>query len=345
MDTCHVQVVWRNDRIEYDVFPSHLLTVQEKEEDYLKPKAVLARYVKADDKGEDRLVYKYEDDEVKQVLSDEGKAVQTEDNPYGVLTFVVLRVRETENYWGEGDSELVHANENINVNLVNADDNFIMQSHGQAFGVNLGLKGNLKTGPRHIIEADSVDASMTTPSFQFVQPESTVQAAMEYIDWKIKEICIQRGLPPFSVSTENKAESGAAKAIDTIELMELRQDDITALKEFEYELFEVTKAVWNYHNPTKKINDEMRFAIDFEEQDMPVSEVEDLKAKAMKLNMGLWTPVEEFVDEDSGVDEEAALKIVQNNLTLRNELNDEFGIMQALDKALNDETNISKELQ
>jgi len=110
MDTCHVQVVWRNNRIEYDVFPSHLITVQEKQEDYLKPEAVLARYIKADDKGEDRLAYMYEDDEVKQVLNDEGKATNTEPNPYGRLTFVPLRVRETENYWGEGDTELVHPN-------------------------------------------------------------------------------------------------------------------------------------------------------------------------------------------------------------------------------------------
>ena len=70
---------------------------------------------------------------------------------------------------------------------------------------------------------------------------------------------------------------------------------------------------------------------------MPVSELDDLKAKALKLKMGLWNPVEEYVDEDSGIDEAQALKIVKNNLSIRNELNDEFGIMQNLEKAFAEE--------
>jgi len=218
----------------------------------------------------------------------------------------------------------------------------IMQSHGQAFGVNLGLNGNLKTGPRHIIEVNNVQTDQQSPSFSFVQPDPSTAEAMEFIDWLIKEACIQRGLPPFSVSTENKAESGAAKAIDNMELLEIRQDDIENLKEFEHKLYEITRTVWNYHNPGKKLDEKMRFAVEFETQEVKPSELETLNANKLKLAMGLWTPIEEFVDEDNGVDEEKAMQIVKKNLAIRNELNDEFGIMQALDKALNEETNNQK---
>jgi hypothetical protein len=338
-DVCHIQPVWRNNRVEYDVIPSHLITVAEKQDDYLSPKAILTRILRPSEDGTDELQYIYMDEKIVAILDDKGKKIQEEPNPYGMLTALPMRIRETENYFGEGDSSLIDLNEKINVALVNAFDNMVMQSHGQAFAVNLGMKGTLKTGPRHVIEAENVSSDQQTPSFQFVQPQPSTKEAMEFIDWMIKEACIQRGLPPFSVSTENKAESGAAKAIDSRELFEIRQDDVEALKEFEHKLYEITRAVWNYHNPGKKLDEKMRFAVEFEDQEVEPSENEKLDANRKKLAMGLWTPVEEFVDEDNGVDEEMALNIVKKNLAIRNELNDEFGIMQALDKALQTDTN------
>lgn len=338
-DVCHIQVVWRNNRIEYDVIPSHLITVKEKQEDYLAPDATLSRFLKPSEDGTDELRYIYWDKDKYVILDDKGGKLEENANPYGILTILPMRIRETENYFGEGDSSLIDINEKINVALVNAFDNMVMQSHGQAFGVNLNLGGKLKTGPRHVVTVDRVNPDEVTPSFTFVQPEPSTQEAMEFIDWLIKEACVQRGLPPFSVSTENKAESGAAKAIDSRELYEIRQDDIEALKEFEHKLYEITRAVWNYHNPSKKLDEKMRFAVDFEDQTVEPTELEQLNANKLKLAMGLWTPVEEFVDEDNGVDEEMAMKIVKKNLAIRNELNDEFGIMQALDKALQTDTN------
>ena len=88
----------------------------------------------------------------------------------------------------------------------------------------------------------------------------------------------------------------------------------------------------------------MLFAVEFEEQGNEPSELEQLNANKLKLAMGLWTPVEEFIDNDNGVDEEMALNIVKKNLAIRNELNDEFGIMQALDKALQTDNNNNNDL-
>ena len=342
-DVCHIQVVWRNERIEYDVIPSHLITVLESKDDFTRPIATLVQIIKADDNGDDQVNYLYWDENESVLMDGKGRTIKVEPNPYKVLTTLPMRIRETENYFGEGDSSLIDINEKINVALVNAFDNMVMQSHGQAFGINLGIAaGTLKTGPRHIIEVNNVKVDDQSPAFTFVQPDPSTKEAMEFIDWLIKEVCVQRGLPPFSVSTEGKAESGAAKVMDNLELMEIRQDDIEALKEFEHKLYEITRAVWNFHNPGKKLDEKMRFAVEFEEQSNEPPELEQLHAKRLKLQMGTWTPVEEFVDPDNGVDEEAALNIVKKNLAIRNELNDEFGIMQALDKALQTDENFNK---
>jgi hypothetical protein len=250
-------------------------------------------------------------------------------------------MRETENYWGEGDTQLVDVNEKINVLLVNTFDNAIMQSHGQPFAVNLGSEGTLKTGPRHVIEANNVRSDMVTPSFSFVQPQPAITETTQLIDWMIKTVCVSRGLPAFSVSTDVSAQSGAAKAIDSQELYEMRKDDIEILRKFEKDLYEITRIVWNTHNPGRKIDESMTFCIEFEEPEAPESEKDRWAVNLMKLQVGAWSPVDEFIDEDEGIDEAAALKIVRENLAIRNELNDEYGIMKALDSSTipTDQTN------
>lgn len=328
MDTVHVMPVWRDGHVEYDIFPSHLLTVQESADNYLKASAAMYRQVTGD-----AFEYVYWDAEKTVRISRDGKPIEEKENIYGVFPFVVLRMRETENYWGEGDTQLVDVNEKINVLLVNTFDNAIMQAHGQPFAINLGSEGTLKTGPRHIIEANNVRSDMVAPSFQFVQPQPAIAEVTMLIDWMVKTVCVQRGLPSFSVSTDVSAQSGAAKSIDSQELYEMRKDDIEILRGFEKQLYETTRVVWNTHNPDQQISEDMQFCIDFEEPGAPESEKDRWAVNLMKLQVGAWSPIEEFVDEDEGVDEAAALKIVRDNLAIRNELNDEYGIMKAFDAA------------
>jgi hypothetical protein len=327
MDTCYIAPVWRGDHIDYDVFPAHLISVIEKEDNYLEPSQIMYRVVKTEKDGTQSTQHVYWSESKKVITDDTGKVITDEPNPYGLLQFIPLRVRETENHWGEGDTQLIEINEKINVLLVSLYDNAIMQAHGQPFGVNLGSNGKLKTGPRHLIEAENVRADQAQPSFQFVSPNPAIDEVTRMVDWMVKTVCVQRGLPAFSVSTEATAQSGAAKAIDILELQEIREDDIQYLRMFEKKLFEATKAVWNYH-AKEQIKDTMQFGIDFADISPEPPEKEVLLAKQMKLNMGLWTPVDDFIDEDEGITKEDAFKMVEENLAIRNQLNDEFGIMK-----------------
>jgi hypothetical protein len=140
---------------------------------------------------------------------------------------------------------------------------------------------------------------------------------MEQIDWMTKTAATMRGLPPNAVSTSTA--SGASKTIDSWEMMELRADDIEYLRLFESELFEITRIVWNYNSPDK-IDVDAVFGIDFVLPKPPTPEIEQIQAKQMKMVLGLWTPVEDFIDEDAGIDEKAALDYVKHNLEILEEL-------------------------
>ncbi len=334
-DTVYVGVVWRVDHVEYDIYPPHLIFAQESDKNFLEPDLVAFKKVRRLEDGATQLVTIAwsQDKHWIQTSDDKAQAIEGSDlpdgtNPYGLLPYAPLRMREIENHWGEGDTQLVEANEQINVILTAGQDNVIMQSHGQAVAINMGLSSKIQTGPKHIIQVEKANAEYHAPSFEFKHPEPATKELMEWVDWVLKRTAVDHGLPPTSVSLEERAQSGAAKAMDNWEMIEMRQDDIEILRPFEKRLFDISVAVWNYHNPQKRIDPKSIFGIDFQEIELPQPEKDVLDNKAKKLQMGLWTPVDDVIDEDEGVDKNAALQIIQENLEVRNALNDEYGIMQ-----------------
>jgi hypothetical protein len=174
---------------------------------------------------------------------------------------------------------------------------------------------------------------MVAPDFKFVQPAPATEECMKQIDWMVKTAAMMRGLPAESVSVETKAQSGTAKTVDNWELMELRKDDMEWLRRFEKQLFDVSRVVWNFHNPGKKISESAQFGIDFEIPEAPVAEKDDIAVKQEKMKLGLWTPVDDVIDEAEGIDEDTAKALIVKNIeTLR-----ELGLKQEQPTALADD--------
>ncbi len=326
LDTIYVQPVFRKDHIEYDIFPPHLLEVGEDPDNYTK--AIEVRY-KIPGEGSDYFTVIWAE-KYHWILDNKGLPVPGKNpwngqNLYGVLPLIPLRLRETEDHWGEGDTQLVDINEKINILLASTFYNALLQSHGQAVATNFDFEDNeeIQTGPDKIIQVKNVTKDMVAPSFMFVQPNPAIEACMAQIDWMVKTAAMMRGLSAESVSIDSRAGSGAAKAIDNWELIEQRKDDIEYLRPFEKKLFDITRVIWNFHRP-EKISLLSVFGVDFEEPKAPVNELDDLKAKEMKLKWGLWTPVDDMIDEDEGITKEIALKMIEDNM----ETNKKLGLKQ-----------------
>ena len=324
LDTSYVHPIWREDHIEYEVFAPHQLFVTEKKDNYLLPEEIVYEVAQPDGK----IKKIYWSAEKHYVLDEQDRPIEGENpwggrNLYGVLPFLPLRLREVENHWGEGDTQLADINEKINILLASSYYNAIMQSHGQAVAINMQLGDQkIQTGPDYIIQAEHVQKDDFPPSFTFVQPQPAIDECMRQVDWYIKIAAMMRGLPASSVSIEVAAESGAAKAIDNWELLEIREDDLEYLRPFEKELFDVTVSIWNFHMPGKRIDPESVFGIDFETPSAPVSEKEELEAKKIKFDLGLWTPVDDMIDEDEGIDKDKALHYVLENIEIKKQIED-----------------------
>jgi hypothetical protein len=247
-------------------------------------------------------------------------------NRYGVIPMLPLRLREVENHWGEGDSQLVDGNEKINILYVSSFDNAIMQAHGQLVGINTKLKSKLDLGPRRLVQIDNLPGEAQA-DLKYIHPQPAIEACMAKIDWMIRTLAVNHGLPAASVSIDVKAESGAAKSIDNWELFEIREDDLAYLRAFEKNLFGISRAVWNFHVPSvDKIDEKASFGIDFIKPEAPMSKNEEIDYKKKLMELGLWTPVDDMIDEDEGIDRDTAIGLIQQNLEIRNELNDQYGL-------------------
>jgi hypothetical protein len=326
LDTPYVGVVWREDHVEYIVLPPHRLTVKESPDNYLVPKEVIIQ-IKDDDLKASFVVWNATENKL---LDSQGRPVFNPDNPnnvnpYGVIPYLPCRLHDTEGHWGEGDSQLIEFQEEANILLASSYHNAIFQAHGQPVSINMNQDKDVEipTGCDVVIQVEKAkDSPFVPPSFTYQHPNPAITDCLNQIDWMAKAVAIDHGLPPSAISTETRDQSGYAKEIDNIELMERRDDDTEALRLFEKKLLKVSLAVWNYHcKAEERIIDGM-FGIDFEEiKPIVKSELDTMLAKEEKNKYGLWTPVDDMMDEDEGLSEEKALKIIQHNLDINKQLN------------------------
>jgi hypothetical protein len=325
-DTCYVRPVYRGEgtdeaRIEYDVFAPHQLKVVAKTEDYLQPERV--EFTVTSGSEEETEIWTATEHSI---VNEDRRPIPGRNpwngvNRYGILPFFPVRLRvSNEDHWGEGDTQLADINEKINVLLANTNYNTLMQTHGQLYAVNFELPENYRVGPDAVIAIDKIQTGDVMPSVGYIHPDPAIEVALKQIDWMVKTSAMQRGLPASSVSIDETAQSGAAKAIDNQELQELRADDIELLRPAEKSLYKITRTIWNFHRPNEKIGDEGVFGIDFKLPDVGQSPEDERKEKDWKYGYGLWTPIDDMADEDEGISREQAETIIQENLAKKAEL-------------------------
>lgn len=319
LTTVYVEVVFRDGKIEYRLHPPHELEVVTDPTNYLEPIEVCY-----DQKvGDETYTIRWTPTE-HEILDVHGKRVESEVlnpwggvNKYGIIPLIPCRVSIPDTHFGDGDAELVWMNEKINIASASMFHNMLMQSHGQAVSINMDLdkiaSGPI-TGPDVVIEANKVSKDDFPPSFTYVKPDPATEANIKAIDWMVKQMAVMKGLSVQSVSAEVNEQSGVSKSVDLVELRERRQDDIEFLRPFEKRLFDVTRTVWNFNMPGSKISDKAVFGIDFVEPEVPLSATEEWTVKEKKMSMGLYSPVEDMMDEDEGIDRQQAMQYIMDNM-------------------------------
>jgi hypothetical protein len=207
-------------------------------------------------------------------------------NPYGIIPYAVLRLKEQGDFWGNGMSDLVSANEQINVILSElVNEHILMGGAGTILATNCKLatqkqdgtwtKPHVPIGRKHpiVVENASGGQEAIAPSLEYVSTNPLILELQAQIDWYIKQAVLTKGLNPNSFMAEVQDTSGLSKIMDAFEQQELRKDDVEPSRQYEDDRFYISVRINNVVADTdegrqyklKKIPEDLYLKVDFAE--------------------------------------------------------------------------------
>jgi hypothetical protein len=311
-NTCHIEIVPRDNAIDWDIKLRPGTSVVEKPWDYLSYEKIAFEWRAVDPDTltpvDGWLFWTPERHEFKSGASHYGLSNEQGTNPYGgEIPVVIIRLLEQETYWGQFGADLVDIYEAINLQLANLNENVFMQTHGYPIAINCGFGENEKVivGPRRPITVEDLTSEDVRPGIDFPKPDADIEVVMNYCDWLIKEVGSTYGMPAGANELDEKRLSGYAKFLDNIELLESRDEEIPEWQKVEDdELFPKSVMVWNYWAKTHKvkpIDERIIQKTVFEAVSFP----EEPKSKIERFTM----------EKAAGVNSEINYLMVENNIT------------------------------
>lgn len=216
-------------------------------------------------------------------------------NPYRIIPMVPIWSELPDDvFFIEGGDDLIEAQRAVNVGLVNLWKAVELQSHGQAWAAGISAADALRTGP---------DRAITLPvdgTFGFAAPNTPIAEVLSALEFVIKQTAVANSLAANVFEIDPRAESGAAKTVENIDLLEYRADQIEVYRQYESKLFEVIKRVVNTHAPGS-IPEAATIRVDFAEIHQTLDEQKSTEAARTRIDLGTWSPVDMLLRENPDI--------------------------------------------
>lgn len=227
-------------------------------------------------------------------------------NPFGVLPFVPVFDRSPDtDFFLAGGQDLIEAQDAINTGLWSLWRALEWQSHGQLVLSGVGDDEDTPVSPAVAIKLRDSGAKG-----YFIQPNAPLEEVMRSIEFVLRQTAAAYDLSSDVFDLDTRAESGAAREAACADLKEARRDDLELWRISERRLFDVLRAVVNTYAPGT-IPDAATIAVDFADPTESTSETERLKAAQVRVQMGVWSPVDVLMAENPDIqDREEALRIL-----------------------------------
>lgn len=292
--TVILRPVWRNGRMDLDILTPDILDVKTGQ----SPEELLSVMVTNYGPAErlENITYSVWTAEEWARLDYRGYELESGGNPYGLLPFVpVWDHMPTVDFWIDGGDDIISLQEAVNERLVD----LLHVIRFQAFGVGY-IKG------RGGESLDSVDPGSLVElpengELGYAATQAQLEETVLAIDKIVKWAAISNGLPASSLSTDPTEESGVSKMVSNMELLEMRRDDVAMFRGYEHRLFDVMRAVWNAHNPTRRISEKARLQIDFYDPSPQVSPKDQAETHDRLLEMGVISQVDVVMERNPDI--------------------------------------------
>ena len=281
-----------------------------------KPEAIVypMMHGHADLSDTNELMYAYWDSELHLKFNENGDILEEVQHNLGVLPFVFThREEQLDSFFVEGASDLVSANEHINITMTEMQLGLRFQMFGQPVVTGLiSDNSNVRAGS---------DEILTLPegsSYNIVSPEGRVLDVIETIKWQIELVALNNHLFVTFAQSGGEVPSGISLMIKDLERHEDFIDDKELYRQYEKDFYRVEYALSQINN--LGLPEVSQFNVDFSEVEYPMTTQDKIMLNEYKLKHNLTTEAQILAEENKDLTIEDANRIIEENATINQPL-------------------------
>ena len=274
-----------------------------------KPEAIVypMMHGHADLSDTDELMYAYWDKDTHIKFDDNGNILEEIEHNLGVLPFVFShREEQLDSFFVEGASDLVSANEHINITMTEMQLGLRFQMFGQPVVTGIiSDNSNVRGGS---------DEILTLPegtNYDIVSPEGNVRDVIENIKWQIELVAQNNHLFVTFAQSGWEVPSGISLMIKDLERHEDFIDDKELYRQYEHDFYRVEYALSEMNS--LGLPDPKRFKVDFSEVEYPMTTQDKIMLNEYKLKHNLVTQPQLLAAENKDLSIEDASRIIEEN--------------------------------
>jgi len=277
-----------------------------------KPEAIVypMMHGHADISDTNDLMYAYWDKEIHIKFDDNGNVLEEIQHNLGVLPFVFThREEQLDSFFVEGASDLVSANEHINITMTEMQLGLRFQMFGQPVVTGLiSDNANVRAGS---------DEILTLPegsNYQIVSPEGNVRDVIENIKWQIELVALNNHLFVTFAQSGGEVPSGISLMIKDLERHEDFIDDKELYRQYENDFYKVEYALSQMNS--LGLPEISQFKVDFSEVEYPMTTQDKIMLNEYKLKHNLTTQAQLLADENKDLSVEDAARVIESNMQI-----------------------------
>jgi hypothetical protein len=277
-----------------------------------KPEAIVypMMHGHADLSDTDDLMYAYWDGDRHIKFDDNGNILEEIEHNLGILPFVFShREEQLDSFFVEGASDLVSANEHINITMTEMQLGLRFQMFGQPVVTGLiSDNANVRAGS---------DEILTLPegsNYDIVSPEGNVRDVIENIKWQIELVALNNHLFVTFAQSGGEVPSGISLMIKDLERHEDFIDDKELYRQYEKDFYKVEYALSEINS--LGLPKPSEFKVDFSEVEYPMTTQDKIMLNEYKLKHNLTTQAELLADENRDLTIEDAIQVIADNKSM-----------------------------
>ena len=261
----------------------------------------------ADLSDTEELQYAYWDSEICVKFDENGNILKEVKHNLGVLPFVFThREEQLDSFFVEGASDLVSANEHVNITMTEMQLGLRFQMFGQPV-----ISGLISDNNQVRAGSDEILTLPEGSSYDIVAPQGNVQAVIENIKWQIELVALNNHLFVTFAQSGGEVPSGISLMIKDLERHEDFIDDIELYRQYEHSFYQIEHAISEINS--LGLPEPKRFKVDFSEVEYPMTTQDKIMLNEYKLKHNLTTEAELLADENKDISVEEAEKIIEEN--------------------------------